>query len=479
MTGNTALSQKLLQDAIAQHRAGRPGAAEALCRSVIAAEPRNAEALHLLGALRLDRGDAAGAARLIESAVRLRPAAALYHHNLGKALDLLGRRDDAIAAHRRAVAARTDDPNLWEGLAIAEWENKEVGRAVESFRRALALAPGRVATRTRLGDLLQEMGDDASAAGCYRDALAADDRYAPAHNNLGNMLQKQGRFAEAAAAHGRAIDLNPRQLKYHLNLGVDRFAMGEAAAALHCFEACLRIDPFDRRALAYRAAALVELRPEEGAAIFADWRRWLTKFTLPAPPGWESVPALNRQLARDLMAHRSLRWEPVGTATTGGADVLMLLQHPTPAISAFADLLRAAIDRHLAALPIQPGHPFLDRRIDRYELDIWGTVLKEQGFQAPHIHPTGWMSGVYYVQLPLSLGDGGHNRNHAGWIEFGRPGDGFRLTREPPVELTRPEAGTGLFFPSYLYHRTVPFEGPTPRISIAFDIRLPPSSRGT
>jgi hypothetical protein len=41
------------------------------------------------------------------------------------------------------------------------------------------------------------------------------------------------------------------------------------------------------------------------------------------------------------------------------------------------------------------------------------------------------------------------------------------------VELVRPKEGLALFFPSYLYHRTIPFEGPTPRISIAFDVRLP------
>lgn len=472
MSGTLAFSRRRLEAAIAHHRGGRTAAAESLCRAVVAREPENAEAVHLLGALRLARGDAAGALPLIEAAIRLRPGAGLYLHNLGKSLELLGRLDEAVAAHRRAAAARPEDADVWEALAIAEWDNKEVESAVGSFRRALSLAPGRVATRTRFGDLLQEMEDEVGAMTCYRDALAQDDRYAPAHNNLGNILQKQGRYTEAAAEHARAISLNSTQLKYHLNLGVDRFSLGEADAALQAFEACLRLDPFDRRALAYRGAAIVELDRPDAAAVLADQRRWLTKFALPTPAGWDSVHALNRRLAEDLMTHRSLRWEPVGTATTGGADVLLLLQHPTPAIMAFTRELRAVIGRHLADLPVTPGHPFLDRRIDRYELDIWGTVLKAQGYQSPHVHPTGWMSGVYYVQLPPSLGDGGHYRNHAGWIEFGRPGEHFRLTREPPVELMRPVAGTGLFFPSYLYHRTIPFEDPTPRISIAFDVRL-------
>ncbi|MCW5581951.1 MAG: hypothetical protein KIS72_11480 [Luteimonas sp.] len=34
----------------------------------------------------------------------------------------------------------------------------------------------------------------------------------------------------------------------------------------------------------------------------------------------------------------------------------------------------------------------------------------------------------------------------------------------------RPEEGTMLLFPSYFYHRTLPFEDESPRISIAFDV---------
>ncbi len=97
-------------------------------------------------------------------------------------------------------------------------------------------------------------------------------------------------------------------------------------------------------------------------------------------------------------------------------------------------------------------------------------MLKAQGHQAAHIHPTGWMSGVYYVQLPEGLGSG-EDGDLAGWIEFGRPADSFRVAYEPVVETARPEEGLAIFFPSYVYHRTVPFDGPRARISIAFDVR--------
>ena len=41
---------------------------------------------------------------------------------------------------------------------------------------------------------------------------------------------------------------------------------------------------------------------------------------------------------------------------------------------------------------------------------------------------------------------------------------------EPETRLIEPEEGLMLLFPSYMFHRTLPFTGPGERISIAFDV---------
>ena len=40
---------------------------------------------------------------------------------------------------------------------------------------------------------------------------------------------------------------------------------------------------------------------------------------------------------------------------------------------------------------------------------------------------------------------------------------------QPNVETIRPEEGMLVLFPSYFYHRTIPFESAQQRICIAFD----------
>lgn len=92
-------------------------------------------------------------------------------------------------------------------------------------------------------------------------------------------------------------------------------------------------------------------------------------------------------------------------------------------------------------------------------------LLKSSG---RHIHPSAWLSGVYYVQLPELASQTG--QGEAGWIEFGRPPEHFHCTVEPEVRAIRPEPGLMLLFPSYFYHRTMPFESAGLRISISFDV---------
>lgn len=99
---------------------------------------------------------------------------------------------------------------------------------------------------------------------------------------------------------------------------------------------------------------------------------------------------------------------------------------------------------------------------------MWAVVMESEGHQLPHIHPAAWLSGVYYVSLPASMGDGESGRE--GWIEFGLPPDELVGEASPEVELFRPEEGLMFLFPSYFYHRTIPFPGDERRICIAFDV---------
>src|SRR3954447_11560694 len=97
-----AETQKMFEEAVSLHRAGRAAEAEALYARVLAREPGHVDALHLMGLLARQTGRGEMAVELISRASAGSPNVAEIQSNLGLALADVGRRAEAVAALLRA-----------------------------------------------------------------------------------------------------------------------------------------------------------------------------------------------------------------------------------------------------------------------------------------------------------------------------------------------------------------------------------------
>lgn len=462
---------QILNAALNHIETGRPAAAIAALEALLRKNPRDADAHALLGQARGVRGEAAAAIESLEAAMRLRPDRAGFAFNLGAAYLNAGRHGDAVRVLTPLLERAPDDAALLEALGAAHLGLREPEQAQTLLDRAIAGGGARAATHTHLGDALQKLGQGADAESAYRRALTLDAAYVPALNNLGALLLDAGRYEEAEEVLRKAAAHNPRHTRALNNLGLAQLHQGEAGRALKSFEKALAADPMNRWSIAYRDLTRLELGQMSREDFAATIAPLVTSEDLSPPfEGFETA------LADELNTHPNRRWDVTGTATTNGYDALDLFAHKGPALEAFEQVLRAAIDRRVAAMPFDRGHPLHGWKPESYRLDIWATFLKSSGYQYAHIHPTGWLSGVYYVQLPKAggtsvMGRGGANNDVAGWIEFGPPDESFPVTVRPDPLLLEPKVGRVFMFPSYAYHRTVPFASETERISIAFDVR--------
>ena len=289
--------------ALRHHKEGRLKQAESLYREILAAEPENAETLHLLGMLLMQLGDHTAAVALLTQAVERAPHFAEARNSLGLAYRRLGRREQSAACFREAVAidphfddaynhlgaalndlgrfaeaetacrqAASLNPHFVEahinlGNALArQGKNDE---ALASYRRAAALNPGGAATHHELGRALASLGKPEEAEAAYRRAIAINPEFAAAHNNLGNVYKDLGRLDEAAGAFQQALNINPNSAEAHNNLGNTFRFLGRTEAAAACLRRAIAIDPDFAEAYNNLGNALKEQdRPDEAVACY-------------------------------------------------------------------------------------------------------------------------------------------------------------------------------------------------------------------
>ena len=166
-----------------------------------------------------------------------------------------------------------------------------------------------------------------------------------------------------------------------------------------------------------------------------------------------------------MTTHPSLRED---VTTVHGFDTDEILTADKPAVQALRRFIEMTAQRFMAEIAVDDHHHFPLGRPETYRFKCWGVRMWRQGYQVPHIHHNAWLSGVYYVRLPKDVAE--ESSGQEGWIEFGRGEDALFRHAEPQTSRIQPQEGLMLTFPSYFWHRTIPFASEEDRISIAFDL---------
>jgi tetratricopeptide (TPR) repeat protein len=249
------------------YQAGRLYEAKSLYAQILQSIPDHPDALHSLGLIALQEGNAALATNLIGRAAQVGQPDAAVFLSLGSAWGALGQTDKAIESWRQALAL---NPGFFEArinLGIALGQSGRLDEAVDCFRKAVAAHPRESGAHNNLGLALLNLGRFAEAQACFEKAVALAPGDAIAHNSLGNALQSQNRLDEAIASYQRAVAMLPGFAAAHHNLGGALRDSGFIEEAVASFEAALRVNPGSAETHNNLGTALQELgRLDEAAA---------------------------------------------------------------------------------------------------------------------------------------------------------------------------------------------------------------------
>ena len=258
----------LFARAQALHQAGRLEEARALYEQVLAADPRHAEALHLLGYLWFQKGDAVRALDLIGRAVTLQPNNPGYRYNRALILKETGRLEDAAADFREVARLQPTDVDAWSDLGEALLGLGRPEEALAAWDRAIALRPSPDLHANR-GVALRQLGRLDEALAAQDRALALKPADAEAWSNRGNVLKDLGRLEEALASLDRALALNPRMPGALVNRANVLRDLARLAEALAGYDQAIALEPAYPEAHHHRAVLMMDLqRPAEAIAGF-------------------------------------------------------------------------------------------------------------------------------------------------------------------------------------------------------------------
>ena len=362
---------------------------------------------------------------------------------------------------RVGVAAAPDNAGLALQFAKTLFQVDRMAELVDRFRISAARDDTAVELLYYLGCAAAVTGDRALAVDALR--AAADKGFDAAFGHLAEALRRVGRPGDALAAALRGLERAPSDYK---SLGMVVRLLLDRGEAERLWEICANLRASGVwNAYVPSAMALAATTAAQHAQVAA----------LVDPPRWFAAARLGRAddigggLAAELLSHASLAPLPSTKATSGAGKRIDHLQRSAgPFARDLLERIRTAVDAYALQRQGDAAHPMIVHRPQCVALNAWALAVHDDGHEDWHMHPGGWISGVYYVAVPPI---DAHDGEHPGAIEFGPfPFGTERSAPSWPRTFVTPRAGMLLLFPSFYGHRTRPTRVADPRIVVAFDV---------
>jgi len=382
---------------------------------------------------------------------------------------LTGREERALL--QRALVQR-DSPAI--RLKLAQLHNR-----LDEFGDAIALidsygTPGDFFTAKALIAALMGRGDPSdinralAAAKLAEDLADSDLERADARCDQAAALLRSGEMAQGEQMLEAALALDPSNDEVFRRLSGLWLWRKEADRTLALADELEARGVAHVQLLGQRTKALTMRGDIAAAHALVGLDRFLFQATPPAPEGWPDLPSFHAALAQELYDSPGLRNGRHGTASVESLRVDEPATAATPAMRALQQLIVEYAKQATDDLPAD-GHRWLTMRPASAHLRMWCVITEAAGWERWHMHPLGWATGGYYVEVPEAVQ---HGSGPAGCLEFGLPD--HRIGRDVAeafgTRLVRPQPGLLNLFPSHAYHRTYPHQTEGRRICIAFDL---------
>lgn len=483
-------SQQDIQGLMILMQSGKFAEAEKRCRKYIKKYPAVLGFYDVMSKAQIAQENFSGVVKTLEAALKVNPAFVDGEYNLGVAYMNLNKLEKALKCFNNVTNKRPDFYEAFNNMGGCYIELQRFDEGIEVYEKAVAIKPDFVPSLRNLGAALRDMGRVEEAEAILEKIPPLKPDFALGHLSLGVAKSELGKLDEAMECFKTAIKLQPEMHVAHYELGKACKELGKLEEALTSFEKVdnmiARVQVLEMLHELERKEELLERLPilnakepkNLRAAAFSAYASHQYGVEnnhdfCPDPISFVSVQNIDTgaehlNLLENLMSAAddlTTVWQHA--TTQGGTQTHGNLFDPQ-LDNEYFDQLEKIIRKQIRSYV----NNFKDSGIGlirsfpkQFTLRGWRVKLMKGGHQKPHIHSGGWLSGVFYLQVPEKM------KANEGSIAFSLHGYDYRVVNEDiPGKEHIPSAGELILFPSSLFHWTIPFDSNEERQCIAFDV---------
>ncbi|APD93423.1 hypothetical protein BM523_05010 [Alteromonas mediterranea] len=381
--------------------------------------------------------------------------------NYAAVLALANKRREAHDIYLRAVGVAPHDWLVQQEFAKYLWE-EDAEEPFAHINKYLKQNPHDDDFRFRYIQLLIQ-ADEYESANSQIKLLSTDSLNLHAVAPLkARVLRELGEYESSIAAVSNIS--NPSNgIALLSERGYSLLCLGRTKEALDCFNKLVKKEPLNQGWWTMLSTCWSMAGEEARYKWLCDYEKLVYVNTI--KHSQLDTHNFNNKLQDVLLERHKNQRHPIGQSLKNGTQTYEdLFLSSSSLIEELSKEILVQASAFIKDLKTDKAHPFYSRLSDKLKyIGSWSVRLRNGGFHKSHYHPEGWLSGVYYVDVPKAVDTAGQ-----GWLMFGRA-DIANQCFEGDYAV-KPKNGTLVLFPSYMWHGTNAFSTNEHRLTVAFDI---------
>lgn len=232
--------------------------AAAILKKILIVEPRNASALHLLGVVMYQSGQANEGMRTIKEAIAIDPHQVLFYSNLSEMCRQHKAWQEAKFYGLEAIKLQPDFVPALSNLGVVLFDLKELDESEKMHLKALSIDKQYLQSMNNLGSIERARNHPDQAIDWYRKAIQINPQFLDALNNLSAVLIEEERPDEAIPLLEDLLKKAPNYVEAISNYGLAFLLQDKLDEAYQQLQRSISLKPGHKESLVGLARILKE-----------------------------------------------------------------------------------------------------------------------------------------------------------------------------------------------------------------------------